>query len=188
MRTVVDTAKQITALISKLSLKSPQPVIAKLPELVDIHALVEEVVASMRDAAIVPIRVSGGPVGLVLGVREQLHQVLLNMVLNAQQAIGQNGSISITIKEVGSSVCVIVEDTGNGIPSHMLETLFRPSQSWRASGLGIGLYQSKQIIEGHHGTVQVRSEPGKGTQVRIEFPLHGASETKPNKLMAGSAP
>ena len=64
MRTVVDTAKQITALISKLSLKSPQPVIAKLPELVDIHALVEEVVAPMRDAAIVPIRMSGGPVGL----------------------------------------------------------------------------------------------------------------------------
>ena len=145
MRTVVDTAKQITALISKLSLKSPQPVIAKLPELVDIHALVEEVVAPMRDAAIVPIRVNGGPVGLVLGLREQIHQVLLNVVLNAQQAIDQNGSISITIKELGNLVHVTVEDTGNGIPSHMLETLFRPSQSWRASGLGIGLYQVNRL-------------------------------------------
>ena len=67
MRTVADTAKQITALISKLSLKSPQPVFAKPPELVDIHALVEEVVAPMRDAATVPIRVNGGPVGLDLG-------------------------------------------------------------------------------------------------------------------------
>jgi signal transduction histidine kinase len=70
----------------------------------------------------------------------------------------------------------------------MLKTLFRPSQSWRASGLDIGLYQSRQIIEAHGGTVQVRSEAGKGTQVRIEFPLHGASETKIGKLMAGSAP
>ena len=140
----------------------------------------------MRDAAIVPIRVSGGPVGLILGMREQIHQVLLNVVLNAQQAIGQNGYISITIKELGSVVRVTVEDTGNGIPSHMLETLFRPSQSWRASGLGIGLYQSKQIIEAHDGTVQVRSKKGKGTQVRIEFPLHGASETKTDKLMAES--
>ena len=101
MRTVADTAKQITALISKLSRKSPQPVIAKLPELVDIHALVEEVVAPMRDAAIVPIRANGGPVGPILGMREQIHQVLLNVILNAQQAIDQNGYISITIKEFG---------------------------------------------------------------------------------------
>ena len=162
MRTVADTAKQITALISKLSLKSPQPVIAKPPELVDIHALVEEVVAPMRDAATVPMRVSGGPVGLILGMREQIHQVLLNVVLNAQQAIGQNGSSRSPLKNRAVQFVVTVEDTGNGIPSHMLETLFRPSQSWRASGLGIGLYQSKQIIEAHRGTVQIRSQRRKG--------------------------
>jgi len=186
MRAVADTAKQITALISKLSLKSPQPMVAKLSELVDIHALVEEVVAPMRDAATVPIRVSGGPVGLVLGMREQIHQVLLNVVLNAQQAIDQNGYISITIKELGGVVRVTVEDTGKGIPSNLLETLFRPSQSRRTSGLGIGLYQSKQIIEAHRGTVQIRSQEGNGTQVQIEFPVHGASETKTDKLMASS--
>ena len=118
MRTVADTAKQITALISKLSLKSSQPALAKPPELVDIHALVEEVVAPMRDAAIVPIRVNGGPVAPILGIREQIHQVLLNVVLNAKQAIGQNGYISITIEQLDGSVVVTVEDTGNGIPSH----------------------------------------------------------------------
>ena len=186
MRIVADTAKQITALISKLSLKSPQPVFAKPPELMDLHALIEEVVAPMRDGAVVPIRVNGGPVGLVLGMREQIHQVLLNVVLNAQQAIDQDGYISITIKELGELVRVTVEDTGKGIPSNLLETLFQPSQSWRAGGLGIGLYQSKQIIEGHGGTVQIRSQKGKGTQVQIEFPLHSASETKTDKLMARS--
>ena len=186
MRTVADTAKQITALISKLSLKSPQPVFANPPELVDIHALVEEVVAPMRHGAIVPIRVNGGPVGLISGMREQIHQVLLNVVLNAQQAIDQDGSISITIKVLGELVRVTVEDTGKGIPSHLFETLFRPSQSCRTGGLGIGLYQSKQIIEAHRGTVQIRSQEGKGTQVQIEFPLHRASETKTDKLMAGS--
>ena len=79
---------------------------AKPPELVDIPALVEEVVAPMRDDAMVPIRVTGGPVGPILGMREQIHQVLLNVVLNAQQAIDQNGYISITIEELdGFSSC-----------------------------------------------------------------------------------
>jgi hypothetical protein len=186
MRTVADTAKQITALISKLSLRSSQPVCVKPPELMDLHGLIEEVVAPMRDGAVVPIRVNGGPVGLVLGMREQIHQVLLNVVLNAQHAIDQDGYISITIKEWGEVVRVTVEDTGKGIPSRLLETLFRPSQSWRPGGLGIGLYQSKQIIEAHRGTVQIRSQEGKGTQVQIEFPLHRASEFKTDALMARS--
>ena len=186
MRTVADTAKQITALISKLSLKSPQPVSAKSRELVDIHALVEEVVAPIREAGTVPIRVDGGPVGSVLGMREQLHQVLLNTVLNAQQAIGKNGSISITVKQLDSSIRIDVEDTGVGIPADRLETLFRPSPSRQVSGLGIGLYQSKQIIEAHGGAVQVRSEEGRGTQVYIEFPLHRAPDAKIDKVMAGS--
>ena len=186
MRTVADTAKQITGLIGKLSLKSPQPMSDKTPELLDIRTLVEEVVAPMRQAGIVPIHVTGGPVGFMSGVREQIHQVLLNAILNAQQAIGQNGSITITVEELGRSVCVTIDDTGAGIPARRLETLFRPLQSRRASGLGIGLYQSKQIIEAHRGTVHVRSEEGKGTQVHIEFPLHCAREAKTDKVMAGS--
>jgi len=58
----------------------------------------------------------------------------------------------------------------------MLESLFRPSQSSRPGGLGIGLYQCKQIVEAHRGTIQIRSEVGKGTQVRIELPLSRRSE------------
>jgi putative PEP-CTERM system histidine kinase len=186
MRTVAATAEQITALVSKLSLKSIQPAIAKPPELVDIHALVEEIVAPITSAGIAPIQVHGAPVEGVSGIREQIHQVLLNVVLNAKQAIGQNGDISISIEQLENSVRVTVSDTGNGIPENLLEALFRPSQSYRAGGLGIGLYQCKQIMEAHRGTIQVRSDEGKGTQVRLEFPLPGGSETTSDKLMAHS--
>ena len=89
MRTVADTAKQITALVSKLSLKSFEPVTAKPLELVDIPALVEEVVAPLSGAETVPIDVRGGPVSPVFGIREQVHQVFLNVVLNAKQAIAR---------------------------------------------------------------------------------------------------
>jgi len=186
MRTVTDTAKQITALVSKLSLKSFQPAIAKPLELVDIHALVEEVVAPMKSAGDASIHVHSGPSQHVLGSREQIHQVLLNVVLNAKQAIGPNGSISITIEELDGSVFVTVEDTGNGVPSHMLESIFRLSQSNRPGGLGVGLYQCKQIVDAHGGKIRVLSEEGKGTKVTIEFPLQNAVESRPGKMMAHS--
>jgi hypothetical protein len=81
--------------------------------------------------------------------------------------------------EQSDGVAVItVDDSGNGIPPSMLETLFRPAQSNRPGGLGIGLYQCKQIVEAHLGTIQVRSEVGKGTQVRIEIPLAMPSDMR----------
>jgi hypothetical protein len=105
-------------------------------------------------------------------VREQIHQVLLNVVLNAKQAIGQRGTVRVTTGQQDGSVVVTVEDTGAGIPASKLSTLFRPSQSSRPGGLGIGLYQCKQIVEAHQGTIRMRSEEGKGTQVRIELPIY----------------
>ena len=68
----------------------------------------------------------------------------------------------------------------------MLESLFRPSQSCRAGGLGIGLYQCKKIMEAHHGSIEVQSKEGKGTQVQIEFPLHGAAKRSSGRLVAHS--
>jgi putative PEP-CTERM system histidine kinase len=186
MRTVADTAKQITTLVSKLSLKSPQPVMARPQELIDISALVEEVVAPMTSAEGVPIQVHGGKVQPVLGIQEQIHQVLLNVVLNARQATGQDGHILISIEQLDDSVVVTVSDTGNGIPDDLLESLFRPSQSYRAGGLGIGLYQCKKIMEAHRGTIQVRSVEKRGTQVQLEFPLPGSSIDAPGKAMAHS--
>ena len=120
----------------------------------------------------VRLHVTGCLVQPVMVMKDQIHQVFLNVVLNFKQAIGQNGDISIAISQSIGSVVVTVDDTGSGIPSSMLESLFRPSQSSRPGGLGIGLYQCKQIVEAHQGTIQLRSEEGKGTQVRIELPIY----------------
>lgn len=186
MRTVSDTAKKITGLVSKLSLRSIKPAPAGAPELVEISSLVEEVMAPVKEEGMVRFRITGGPVQPILGVRDQLHQVLLNVVLNARQAIGQNGGISIAIEQLNGSVVVTVDDTGSGIPPNMLESLFRPSQSSRPGGLGVGLYQCKQIVEANGGTIQIRSEVGKGTQVRIELPLPRPSDRREDTLMAHS--
>lgn len=124
-----------------------------------------------------------------MAVRDQIHQLLLNVVLNAKQAIGGDGQISVALAQQNGSVIVTVDDTGGGIPPVMLESLFRPSQSVRPGGLGIGLYQCKQIVQAHRGTIQVRSEAGKGTHVRIELPAHqsagdGAESGLPHPAMS----
>jgi putative PEP-CTERM system histidine kinase len=172
MRTVADTAKKMTTLMSKLSLKSFKPMPVAMPEPIDMSNLIDETVAPIRGEGQGGLYVSGEPVPPVMAVREQIHQVLLNVVLNAKQAIGEKGNISIAIEQSNGSVVVTVDDTGSGIPSSMLESLFRPSQSSRPGGLGIGLYQCKQIVEAHQGTIQLQSEEGKGTQVRIALPIY----------------
>ncbi|TMQ29275.1 MAG: GAF domain-containing protein [Nitrospirae bacterium] len=178
MRTVADTAKKMTTLMSKLSLKSFKPMPVETPEPIDMSNLIDETVAPIRGEGNIGLYVSGEPVPPVMAVREHIHQVLLNVVLNAKQAIGQDGTICIATGQQDGSVVVTVEDTGVGIPASKLSTLFRPSQSSRPGGLGIGLYQCKQIVEAHQGTFQMRSEEGKGTQVRIELPIYRPPATE----------
>ena len=181
-----DTAKKMTALMSKLSLKSFKSPLAGAPEMVELSALIDEIVAPIRGEGMVRLHAAGGPVQPVMAVRDQIHQVLLNVVLNAKQAIDEKGDISIAIEQSNGSVVVTVDDTGSGIPSSMLESLFRPSQSSRPGGLGVGLYQCKQIVEAHRGTIQIRSQAGKGTQVRIELPLPRPSESREKDFITTS--
>jgi|CXWL01.1.fsa_nt_gi putative PEP-CTERM system histidine kinase len=178
MRTVTDTAAKMTSLMSKLSRSSVKPGLTGAPESVDIPTLIEEIVAPMRGEERVRLHVVGGPVQPVIAVKDQMHQVLLNVILNAKQAIGQEGDISIGIEESGGSIMVTVDDTGCGIPSSMLESLFQPSQSSRPGGLGVGLYQCKQMVEAHRGTIEIRSQQGQGTQVKIELPLSEGQSLK----------
>ncbi len=171
MRTVSDTAKKMTALMTKLSFKSLKPGGAGTPEPLNLSELIEEIVAPLRADGAVRINVTAGCAASVIGVREQIQQVFLNVILNARQAMAGGGEITIVTQNSEETAVILVEDTGRGIPPGMLETLFRPSQSSRPGGLGVGLYQCKQIVEGHRGIIQIKSVVGKGTQVRIEFPL-----------------
>lgn len=128
-----------------------------------------------------------GTVQPVMGVREELHQVLLNIVLNAKQAIHEQGDISITLSESQEFVTVTVGDSGCGIPEERLDSMFQPAQSSRPGGLGIGLYQCKQIVEAHRGTIQIRSEVGQGTHVQIELPSASRSSHHAHDAVEASA-
>ena len=175
-RTVSTTVQKMVALMTKLSGKVAP---SGIPELVDVHEVIAETVSSVNGGLPITTEATGERLPPVCIVREQLQQVLLNLILNAQQATqqtrpeasGEACAIRIKTEQVHGAVVVTVADTGHGIPATELRSLFQPFRSTKPGGLGIGLYECKRILEANHGAIWVESEVGQGTRVRIELPV-----------------
>ena len=101
-----------------------------------------------------------------------LKQVVLNLFINAQQAMNNGGELMIRTGRQKESVMIQISDTGRGIAADKLSDIFKPYCSFRLSGTGLGLATAKRIVEAHNGTITVDSEPGKGTLFTIRLPLH----------------
>ena len=180
MRTVANTVKSMMTLISKLSFKPGYPGMCEpVPAVVDVHEVIAETVNSINGGHDVLLKTGGERMPPVAIAREPLHQVLLNLIINAQHAVqqvgqqagGERGEIRISTEQANGSVVVTVADTGKGIGPADLRTLFQPFRTTKTEGLGIGLYECKRVIEAHGGTIRVESEVGRGTSVRIELPI-----------------
>jgi signal transduction histidine kinase len=114
---------------------------------------------------------------------EQLHQVLLNLVLNGIQAIENEGKITVAARVQNSGAPnrpdlmeIAVSDTGPGIPPENLERIFRPFYTTKRGGTGLGLSLCRRIISQHGGTLTVESEPHKGSRFIIRLPLRETFE------------
>jgi putative PEP-CTERM system histidine kinase len=170
MKTVARTSEQMGKLLAQLSHRSPG--LGRVTPL-DIEALVAGTLRSLGPDAGVGFSVEGEP-GQVLAAPEQLQQVVLNLVLNAKRAVekaGGGASIDVTLRGgLAGRVRLDVADTGLGIPAERMRTLFQPFQSGTSGGFGIGLYESKRIVESYKGTLRVESEAGRGTRVVVELP------------------
>lgn len=100
-----------------------------------------------------------------------LKQVVLNLFINAQQAMNSGGELMIRTAKQKEIAVIQISDTGNGIAADKLSDIFKPYCSFRPSGTGLGLAAAKRIVEAHNGTITVNSEPGKGTLFTIRLPL-----------------
>jgi|SRR5271165_3007198 len=110
---------------------------------------------------------------------DQIHQVLLNLLLNALQAIdlptsGKNGKITVTVKARGSTAVVEVSDNGRGIAPDHLPNIFRPFYTTKGDGTGLGLSLARRIVEDHQGRIDVSSALGNGTTFAVVLPLQRA--------------
>jgi len=115
---------------------------------------------------------------------EQLHQVLLNLVLNGIQALDQEGKITIQARvQAGAGppnrsnyIEITVGDTGGGISREQLERIFRPFYTTKRGGTGLGLSLCRRIISQHGGTLTAESEVKKGSRFIIRLPMREAAE------------
>jgi signal transduction histidine kinase len=102
---------------------------------------------------------------------DQIHQILLNLMLNALQAIDANGKVTVTVKPQGTNAVVEVTDNGRGIAPEQLPNIFRPFYTTKGDGTGLGLSLARRIVEDHHGRIDVSSALGKGTTFSVVLPL-----------------
>jgi signal transduction histidine kinase len=108
--------------------------------------------------------------------RDQFGSVINNLLLNARDAVGAEGEVTIQTARDDEWAVVSVADNGCGMtPEFVRSALFRPFQTTKKKGLGIGMFQSKLIVEAHHGRILVKSEPRVGTTFRIMLPLNHQS-------------
>jgi signal transduction histidine kinase len=102
--------------------------------------------------------------------RDLFKQALLNLVLNAQHAMPSGGELILTTRLEQPWVVLDVIDTGQGMPAEVRARIFDAFFSTRAEGSGLGLPTTRKIVEAHGGSIQVQSEPGKGSQFTIRLP------------------
>ena len=105
----------------------------------------------------------------------QIHQVFINLLLNAIQAIGEKGTITVVshLSTDRKRIKVEVTDTGCGIPVEDKSKIFEPFFSTKPKGTGLGLWVTYALIQKHRGELYVISEPGQGAQFIAEFPIFG---------------
>lgn len=116
----------------------------------------------------------------VLALGNQIQQVLLNLLINARQAMPSGGRVIVRLEHDAAAqvVDLVVRDTGSGIPADKLPHIFDPFFTTKSGpdetgkgGTGLGLASCRQIIEAHRGRIRVESTVGKGTQFTIKLPV-----------------
>ncbi len=133
------------------------------------------------------------PVPSIQGTPTELREVLVNLVLNAVQAMPAGGTLTLRTSRVGDRAAAVeVGDTGVGMNESVRRRIFEPLFTTKGSvGSGMGLTMSQGIVQEHNGRIEVESEPGRGTRFRLVFPFHSeapAPEAAAARPTAAPAP
>lgn len=148
---------------------------------VDLRAMLEDVVESTRPAALsAGVQTSmelDTDVPPVRGDRELLRQAVLNLVLNACEAMGKGGKLKVQLHRQEEIAEVLISDTGKGIAPQHRNKIFQLYFTTRPGGSGVGLANAFRFVQLHGGSIEFESEPERGTSFRIRLPLPSARES-----------
>jgi signal transduction histidine kinase len=137
-------------------------ILAHVCELLRPEAAAREIEITMRVEGSLP-RVLADPV--------RLTQALLNVLINAMQAIERKGRVDVIAAVADGQVCVLVSDNGPGVPPDKLASIFDPYFTTKAEGSGLGLWIAQQIIVAHGGTLLAQNGPAGGAVLAMRLPL-----------------
>lgn len=145
----------------------------------DLNALLERVAGELRGTLGVSLQTELSPLPPVMMDPEQIHSVASNLLINAAQASNQGSPVCLSSRVQNGAVEFAVRDEGCGMSREFLrDRLFRPFETTKKEGMGIGLYQSKLIVEAHAGQIEVDSQEGQGTTFRVQLPAADEKEAQ----------
>jgi signal transduction histidine kinase len=118
------------------------------------------------------------------GDAELLKQVLMNIIINAIQAMPQGGRIEVAMVQETEALSVSITDTGSGIARENLEKIFDPFFTTKDTGTGLGLVIASTIMQATGGYITATSEPGQGSVFSLHFPVEEAVEHRENVMQS----
>lgn len=174
IETIYFHMKSIADILTQLSVFSKMPLMELRPS--KVNSLIEDSLSLIQydkrtqDITIIKDLVADMP--MITTDESQLSHVLVNMVLNAADAMPNGGTLTIRSRAKNNSIVIDFEDTGVGIDSDNLSRVFDPLFTTKEKGTGLGLAVSYRIIKKLNGNITVESEPGKGSKFVITLPLY----------------
>jgi len=170
VRSLGKSVGRINEIVSRLGGLRHELKLNRVPS--DLNDVVTAVLQQVEPLAKSSIKTSLGSLPPVSLDAEQMQKVVLNLILNAKEALQADGEISVETSARNGTALLTVRDNGMGMSADFIRSrLFRPFQTTKPKGIGIGMFQVKMIVEGHDGKISVESEPGKGTTFSVALPI-----------------
>ena len=145
-------------------------------QLIDIHRCIEDGIEAVPNSLLSDIAIERqfGEIPKVMCYPAKINQAILSIVLNAAEAVQSEGTIKIETSHSEDIVAIIISDDGTGIPSDIRERIFDPGFTTKSRGVGtgLGLAISYQVMKEHNGSIEISSEIGIGTEVKLTLPVN----------------
>jgi signal transduction histidine kinase len=109
----------------------------------------------------------------IAGQRDRLKQAILNVAINALDAMAEGGALEMRLEAHAEEAEVLIGDSGPGIPEEVRSRIFDAHFTTKTTGTGIGLYLARSIVEAHGGEITVETAPGQGSTFRLRLPTLG---------------
>ena len=169
LRGISKTVTHMNHLVGRLSSLRNELKIHLVP--FDLNAVVTRALETFEMGSAGTLQTELTPLPKISLDQDHLLKVVTNLLINAREAITEPGLVTVTTSQETGWQVLTVTDSGCGMtPDFLRDCLFRPFQTTKKSGLGIGMFQSRMIIEAHRGRITVASELGKGTTFQIFLP------------------